>query len=890
MANLVWLAIGLVGGIGFAALAGRSRLRSVEKRATAALAETADSRHYLDTLVSHIPDGVVVVDEDWTVVQVNDAYCRMTGRSRDELIGLRPPYPGWAPEERERMQSRISAHSRFAGTESFTMAYVRPDEKRLTVMCTPGGRFRSKSGREYFFAIMKDVTQQKEYEEKLRESEAMFRRIADTSVDAIYQLDLNGVFTYCSPAVVKILGYTADEVMGTNFRSYFLPDELPVAQDAFFRSINGEDIKHLEMRARNKEGKPVPIEISATPVFKDGRIVGSQGIGRDVTSRTLAEKSLRASEARFRTVIESVPFDLLLIDEDGRYALQNSASRALWGDIVGKRPEDIAEEATSLALWLENNRRAFAGEIVEGEVSYGVKGEQRHCYNIIAPVYDMGKVRSVLVVNVDITERKLAEKALSDSEQKYRFLVENSGIAVSLWDREGRLMVINRIAARYLGSTPESLIGQSCHDFLPKQYADRLLERLRVVWDTGASLQTESDFQTATDQRWFRSYFHVVTDAQGKPFGVQLVAHDITELTQAERSLRDRDTRLRLMVAQVPAVLWTVDRDLRFTSSLGAGLRALELSPGQVVGTSLSEYFQTDDPEYLPIAMHRRSLQGEATTYEFTWNETIWETHTEPLRNEAGEIIGCLALALDISERKRAEKVLRQSSQEMRALAGRLQKVREEESTNIAREIHDELGQALTGLVYQLDYVRRRLPQCGDQEKRAKIDQKIKEMNLEIAATINAMRELATRLRPKIFDDRNCVEAIEFLAEDFQKRTGIRCDLIQDGIETSSVTLDPERSTAVCRIVQEALLNVRRHAAATRVWVELRRDEQSFVLEVRDNGRGIPPAKLKNLEGLGVLGMRERALVFGGTVAIRSDPGQGTRVEVRIPLTDDRLA
>ncbi len=890
MSNLMWIVVGLAGGIVFAALACRSRMRFVEKRAAAALAETADSRHHLDTLISNIPDGVVVVDEDWTVVQVNDAYCRLTGRSKDELVGLRPPYPGWAPEERDRMQSRISAHSRLPGTESFTMAYMRPDGKRLTVMCTPGGGIRARGGKKYFFAIMKDVTQQKENEEKLRESEAMFRRIADTSVDTIYQLDLNGVVTYCSPAIEKILGYTAEEIMGTSFRNYFLPDELHVAQDAFLRSVNGEDLRHVEMRILNKEGKPVPIEVSATPVFKDGRIVGSHGIARDLTSRTLAEKSLRASEARFRTVIESVPFDLLLIDEGGQYAMQNSASRVKWGDVVGKRPEDIADDAATLALWLENNRRAFAGEIVEGEVSYGVKGKMCHFYNVISPVYDTGRVRSILVVNVDITERKLAEKALSDSEQKYRFLVENSGVAVSLWDRDARLMVINRISARYLGSTPESLIGRSCYDFLPKQYADRLSQTLRAVWDSGTSIQTEGEFQTATDQRWFRSHYHVVTDAQGKPFGIQLVAHDITELTQAERSLRDRDARLRLMVAQVPAVLWTVDRDLRFTSSLGAGLQALELSPGQVVGASLSEYFQTDDPEFLPIAMHRRSLQGEATTYEFTWNESIWETHTEPLRNEAGEIIGCLALALDVTERKRAEKELKQSSEELRALAGRLQKVREEESTNIAREIHDELGQALTGLKLQLEYVRRRLPHCGDLEKRAKIDQKIKEMNSEITATIEAMRELSTRLRPKIFDDRNCVEAIEFLAEDFQRRTGIRCELIRDGIGTVTLTLDPDRSTAVYRIMQEALLNVRRHASATRVWVELRGDEETFVLRVRDNGRGIPPEKLKDLEGLGVLGMRERALVFGGKVVIESEPGKGTRVEVRIPLGDDRLA
>jgi PAS domain S-box-containing protein len=886
--NLFWIVAGFVAGIALAALACRSRIRSLAERASASLAEVTEARRYLESLVANIPDGFIVVDEDWRIVQVNDAYCRMTGRSKEELLGLRPPYPGWALEERDRIMDRMNAHSRTHKVEPFTMTYVRPDGKKLSLMCSPGS-VRVRDGRRHFFAMMKDVTQQREYEEKLRENEAMFRRIADTSMDMIYQLDLKGVLTYCSPAVRKIFGYSPEDVVGTTFRKYFLPDDLARAEDAFIKSVNGEEIRNVELRILHKDGGAIPVEISATPVRKDGKIVGSQGVASDISHRKIVENSLRESEARFRTVVESIPFDLLLIDEDGRYVMQNSTSRDKWGDVIGKRPEDVADDAATLALWLDNNRRAFAGEIVEGEVSYRVRDKQCHFHNIISPVYESGRVRSIMVVNVDITERKLAEKALGDSEEKYRFLVENSGVSVSLWDRDGRLMVINRIGARYVESTPESLVGRSCYDFLPKRYADSLLETLRGVWDSGTPLQRESDFQTSTEKRWFRSFFQPVTDARGQLFGVQLVAHDITELMQAERSLRDRDARLRLMVAQVPAVLWTVDRDLRFTSSLGAGLRSLDLAPGEVVGQSLHDYFQTDDPEFLPIAMHRKALEGEASAYEFVWNDNVWETRTEPLRNEAGEIIGCLALGLNVTRRKRVETELQQLGEKLRALAGRLQSVREEESANIAREIHDELGQALTGLKFQLDYVRRRLPQCDDPAKRAKIDQKIHVMNAEITATIEAMRQLSTRLRPKIFDDRNLVETVEWLVEDFQRRSGLRCRVIRHA-DAVLPTLDLERSTAVYRILQEIFLNVRRHASASEVWVELRGENGSFVLDVRDNGKGIPPDKLQSLEGLGILGMRERALVFGGQVTIESEVGKGTRVEVKIPLGEERLA
>jgi PAS domain S-box-containing protein len=337
------------------------------------------------------------------------------------------------------------------------------------------------------------------------------------------------------------------------------------------------------------------------------------------------------------------------------------------------------------------------------------------------------------------------------------------------------------------------------------------------------------------------------------------------------------------MVSQLPAIVWTVDREMRFTSSAGAGLRALGLSPGQVVGMTLFEYFRSTDPEFLPIAMHRKSLKGEATTFEMTWNGSVWETHTEPLRAESGEIIGCLAIGLDVTRRKQAEADLRRSREELRALAGRLHAVREEESANIAREIHDELGQALTGIKFDLSYIQRRLEFCKAPDERSDLENKIAAMNREIDSTVEAVRRISTQLRPKILDDLGLVGAIEWQAQDFQQRANIVCSVNAYGV-ASELDLDPPRATAVFRIFQEILTNVRRHAGATRVFVDLRREDEAFLLEVRDNGKGIPRNQLPRLGGVGILGMRERAQVFGGHVVIESEPGKGTAVKVSIPI------
>jgi PAS domain S-box-containing protein len=340
------------------------------------------------------------------------------------------------------------------------------------------------------------------------------------------------------------------------------------------------------------------------------------------------------------------------------------------------------------------------------------------------------------------------------------------------------------------------------------------------------------------------------------------------------------------MVSQLPAVLWTVDRDLCFTSSTGTGLKALNLGPGEVVGKALTEFFGTDDPEFLPIAMHRKSLAGEPTTYELRWNGRVWETHTEPLRSEAGEIIGCLAMAMDVTERKLAEEELRHSREQLRALAGRLHEVREEQSASVAREIHDELAQDLTAIKFDLAFIEKRLECCEDPTERARLEDKIGTMYKEIDAAIDLVRNIATRLRPPILDELGLVEAIELHAQDFQRRTGVQCDVNLYNVGATGLEQDMQRKTAVFRIFQEILTNVNRHAKATHVWVDLRRENESFILEVRDNGKGIPLETMRNLDGLGILGMRERAQVFGGHVAIDSEVGKGTSVRLTVPLSE----
>ncbi len=236
----------------------------------------------------------------------------------------------------------------------------------------------------------------------------------------------------------------------------------------------------------------------------------------------------------------------------------------------------------------------------------------------------------------------------------------------------------------------------------------------------------------------------------------------------------------------------------------------------------------------------------------------------------------------DITERKRAEEQLRGSREQLRALSAHLQSAREEERKRIAREVHDELGQVLTGLKMDLSWLGKRL--LKDQTL---LLEKTKAMSGLVDNTMETVRRISTELRPGLLDDLGLIAAVEWHAEEFKRLTGIRCRITSN---CDGAILDQDLSTAVFRIFQETLLNVARHTRATRVKASLMKENGSLVMEISDNGKGITREDISNPKSLGLVGMRERALLWGGEVDISGVQGKGTTVTVHIPLNGEGAA
>ena len=360
-------------------------------------------------------------------------------------------------------------------------------------------------------------------------------------------------------------------------------------------------------------------------------------------------------------------------------------------------------------------------------------------------------------------------------------------------------------------------------------------------------------------------------------------------LARAGEVLRQCEDRFSRLVDLMPVAVYVCDTSGRIQRY---NQRAVQLwgrkpragSTAQRYCGSLRLY--SPDGTFVP---HRESKMAEVlrTGIEARGLEVVIErpdgsrmtvlVNIVPLRNSAGQLIGAMNCFQDITERKQAQKDLQRSLGQLRALAGRLQIIREEERQRVARDLHDQLGGALTAI--KLD-VSSLLHKLAPDEK-----QQSDSLFRLIDRTIESVRRISTDLRPGILDDLGLMAAIEWGAEEFQRRTGTTCrlDLPQD-----DMVIDREVATALFRTLQEAFTNVARHANATQVNVRLAKEGGDLTLEIDDNGKGISEEELFADTSLGILGMRERALLLGGELAISGAAGKGTTITVRIPAPAHR--
>jgi two-component system sensor histidine kinase UhpB len=366
------------------------------------------------------------------------------------------------------------------------------------------------------------------------------------------------------------------------------------------------------------------------------------------------------------------------------------------------------------------------------------------------------------------------------------------------------------------------------------------------------------------------------------PSAVERVRHRIRmekEKSQLQEKILRAKRDWEMTFDAVPDPVLLLDEDRRILrANRAAEMLGFQLS--ELLGRSCDEILRGGRDAPLTSAVSSQHLSTRFDLEEPRIGRFFDVTST-PVSDSLRGSVRRVVVLRDITARKQVEGRLRCSEEQLRALAARLHTSAEHERLRIARELHDQLGQALTGIKMDLDWAIRKHADDSGQ-----LAGKVRAVMEQVDSIVGLVRKLSTELRPGMLDTLGLNAALEWLAEDFQRRSEIKCSV---QVPQDRLSFSPEHEIAIFRICQEALTNIARHAGASSVSVILTRHGDDVVFTVEDDGRGFNTEILDATKSLGLAGMRERALLFGGDLQVHSSPGHGARVTLRVHLSQPSL-
>jgi PAS domain S-box-containing protein len=733
-----------------------------------------------------------------------------------------------------------------------------------------------------------DITEPRRAEEELRETREFLTRLLDHSPAHIYVLDRDGRLRLVNPACEELLGLRREEMIGRRLEEIYPPAQAARFREQHRRVFEAEVPLEFEEDVDARAGRKHFFTVKFPLRDATHRVVALGGISIDITER----KRVEAILARDAMLLANVRDSVIVTDLDGIVTYWNEGATRLFGwraeEMLGRllleRVPPEARERMAAAT-----RTIGEGAVFEGEwEDYRKDGSRIWIDARVARIADAGgQPIGIMGLAHDISDRKRAELALRESEERGRLLLESAGEAIIGLDPEGRCTFCNAAALRLFGySEPREMLGRCLHGMIHHTRADGtpypLTEcRAHVAHLRAEGIHIEDEVLWRSDGTNFPAeYWSYPMRRDGEVVGAVVALVDISERRRVEEQLLAINAALENAVEGIARL----DTQGRYVTVNRAYAAMLGYRPEELVGRDRE---LTIHPAHRGdvAAACRRMLAEDRAEVEVLgvrkdgssfWKHVVLVT----IRNPQGEWAGNYCFQKDITDRKRAEQALRRYARRLKVLSRRVVEVQEEERCHLARELHDEIGQSLTAIAVNLQAVRR---SCGPDAH-----PRLEECLGIVQRGIEQVRSLALDLRPSMLDDLGLVAALRWYLDGQARRVGYEARFVA---RPEEIRLGSAAATIAFRVAQEALTNVARHARARRVLVKLWTRGGQLWLIVRDDGIGFDPeAALRRVaagRGLGLLGMRERAALLGGRVDFRSVEGRGTEVRLALRTGDD---
>ncbi len=758
-----------------------------------------------------------------------------------------------------------------------------------------------------------DVTERRRAEDALRKREERFRSLVQNASDVTMILDADGAIRYTNPAVERILGFGLEKGAGTDAFARLHPDDADAVRSRFTQLLETPGGRlSAEYRMLDKTGSWRYFETLGTNLLHDPSIGGIVVNAHDVTERKRAEEALRESEARLRISVATAPVVVFGLNREGIFTLSEGKGLEALGiepdRVVGRSVFDVF---CGMPQSLKNVRRALAGEEMHSTVE--VDGL------VFATWYSPyrgqnGDVAGVYGIAIDFTERKEAREALRQSEELYGSVIEQAAENIFMVDVETkRILEANAAFHRSLGYEGEELRRLTLYDIVAHDHET-------IDYDTHSIVEQG---QLSLGERTYRHKdgslldfeVNVSTITYDGRAAMCTVAHDVTQRKQAEESLR-QSLSVLLSLREAGQILGsTLESEeiisrlleiMKHVSNLTAAIISLKNSDGSVrvwrsagleglrrriryapeaeaarraaLETEEHRVFLLPQPgsehgHLVGLCLPFRARDHVIGVLEAYGSESLAESETieilDSLTSQAGSALENARLYGELAEREKR----------LHDLVGQLMGAQEEERRRVAYEVHDGLAQVASAAHQHLQAFSRRYPpesekSRGDLERVLKLVRK----------TVSDARKIIANLRPTALDDLGLAATFSLEVENLREE-GYRVDYEE---ELGEERLPAAVEITLFRAAQEALTNVRKHARAEQVCIELRRLGDQAYLEVWDNGRGFDPAKATVGTGpgerVGFAGMQERVNTLGGKLEIQSQLGAGTSIKVAVPL------
>lgn len=736
---------------------------------------------------------------------------------------------------------------------------------------------------------MQDVTDREQTEKQILREKELSDSIINSLPGVFYLYNKEGKFLRWNNNFETVTQYTNEEISRMRPTDFFGEEEKELmAQKISSVFANGYD--NVEANFLSKDGAKVPYYFTGQSIQYEGEQC-LMGVGFDISEKQKAEKAIRESEERNRALVEHAPEALVVFDvSDQKFVSVSTSATRLFKmteeELLALGPVAVSPEYQPDGRTSYEAAGTYIQKAIEGEkpvfewMHRDKEGNDITCevWLVRLPAENKVLIRGSIL---DITTRKKAEDELLRSKRQFQSLVENiSGV---YWVND-----LDKFETLYISPSYETIWGRSVDElykdpsaFINAVHPDDKLLLEDAFKNLSANRKVTLSYRIIRPDgeiRWIQANTNVVEDPGGSKVEYGY-AEDITDRKKAEESLLLSEQKYRLLFYNNPLPMWMVTiPDLMIIDVNDAAIKQYGYSREEFLTLSTKDLRPKEDLDHFLKEVDRmepgvsnirawRHQKKDGTIINV-------ETYSHQINYEGRTV--WLGLSHDVTEEYKAKELLQKSYEDIRQLASNLQSIREDERTKIAREIHDELGQQLTGLKMDMHWLSRKIKN-EDEE----VGQKMKDSIELINNTITTVRKIATDLRPSILDDLGLLAALEWQSEEFQRRSGTRVVFVNNA---GDIPMTSKASTALFRIYQEVLTNIARHANATQVETLLESDDKNVYFSIRDNGTGFDVNAIKTKKTLGLLGIKERSLLIGGTYEINSKPGQGSEVKISIPL------